>query len=490
MRRRTAGWPLRMRHPGRARPSLGTFRIAAVAVVTIGAGAAAGSAAAGSAAAASQQAVRLRLGYTCAFPSAPRPVRTLVTATFPAAGTAGLPIQPARTGIAVTLPHAAAADLARLGGAVTLTASLSTQVTERTSSATAIWPDFRSLAAAIPRRGPLTLTASGSAPPVTAAAAGEVTVTAGGLSLLFTGTAGPSSQASPSGMQVACVPRADQDTTLARIAVAAPTPARASASPADNPAKCLPFPKNLKLNPRFPLPKPPPGSRAFHVSQPGCSYATGFTNARKLNEAAIVGPGLTDLRLGLVTYTNFNHGYSYFQQNVAGQLEYHGQAVLPPARATFLAFGFVPVSATLQVSEVGSLNAALISCAPAPKPCPNKPPNVALFFGFVSLRISNVAVNGVPLNVGPHCQTVTPFNLELVGLPPSYNISAIQGVLTGTVTVPLFKGCANGSDNLDPIFNASVSGPGNFVKINQAPFCAPTTTGAPGCPPVKPPPIH
>jgi hypothetical protein len=272
--------------------------------------------------------------------------------------------------------------------------------------------------------------------------------------------------------------------------VAAPTPARASASPADNPAKCLPFPKNLKLNPRFPLPKPPPGSRAFHLSQPGCSYATGFTNARKLNEAAIVGPGLTDLRLGLVTYTNFNHGYFYFQQNVAGQLEYHGQAVLPPARATFLAFGFVPVSATLQVSEVGSLNAVLISCAPAPKPCPNNPPNVALFFGFVSLRIYNVAVNGVPLNVGPHCQTVTPFTLELVGLPPSYNISAIQGVLTGTVTVPLFKGCANGSDNLDPIFNASVSGPGNFVKINQAPFCAPTTTGAPGCPPVKPPPIH
>ena len=153
---------------------------------------------------------------------------------------------------------------------------------------------------------------------------------------------------------------------------------------------------------------------------------------------------------------------------------------------------FMPVSATLQLSELGSLNAALISCAPT-KPkfkCPFSPPNVALFYGRVTLRISDVEVNGQPLNVGPHCQTATPFNLELVGLPPTYNISAIEGILTGTITVPQFSGCANGPDNLDPIFDATVSGPGNFAKINQAPFCAPQTTGAPGCPPVKPTPTH
>src|SRR5262249_30773393 len=147
-------------------------------------------------------------------------------------------------------------------------------------------------------------------------------------------------------------------------------------------------------------------------------YAGGYTNATKLNEAALVGPGLTNLRLGVTTYAKFPPAapYTYIQIRAAAQLEYHGLPELPPARATFLAFGFTPVSATLQISEIGSLNAALISCAPTNK-CPNHPANVALFFGRVILRIYNVSVNGVPLNVGPHCQTTTPFNLELVGLP-------------------------------------------------------------------------
>jgi hypothetical protein len=195
----------------------------------------------------------------------------------------------------------------------------------------------------------------------------------------------------------------------------------------------------------------------------------------------------------LTTYTNFTPKYSYIQQRVAGQFQYHGKPVLPPARATLLAFGFVPVSATIQISEIGSLNIALISCQPT-KPkfkCPNPPPlTEALFFGSVSLRISNVDVNGVPLNVGPHCQTVSPFNLELVGVPPSFSTSTLSGILTGSITIPKFKGCGNGVENLDLIFDATVSGPGNFAKINEAPFCSPDLQGTPGCPPVKPKPVH
>ena len=488
MRMRTAGWPARMRLAALARPTpRAAFRVVAVTVVIVAAGVTGGSAAAG------QQTISLRLGYTCTFPSASRPVSALVTATFPAVGTAGQPVQPTGTGIAVTLPQAAVADLARQNAtAVTLTASLNTKVTEETRQGAAIWRNLSSPVTAISRSEPLTLSASGPAPPVTAAA-GEVTVTAGGLSLLFTARTANSRQASPSSVQAACVPRAGQDTTLARIAMAGSVPARAPASPAgkpsvDNPAKCLPFPSGLKLNPRFPLPKPPPGSVASHQSQPGCAYAAGFTNARKLNEAALVGPGLTDLKLGLTTYTKFTNKFSYFQQNVAGQFQYHGRAVLPPARATLLAFGFVPVSATIQISEIGSLNLALISCAPT-KNCPNPPPkNVALFFGRVSLRISNVDVNGVPLTVGSHCQTATPFNLVLTGIPPAYNVSLIKGVLTGTVTIPPFKGCSDGAEKLDPIFDATVSGPGNFVKVTQALVCTPQTHS--GCPPAKPIPKH
>jgi hypothetical protein len=490
MRMRTAGWPAQMRHIAVARPSpRGAFSAAAAAVVIVAAGVSAGSAAV----TADQQAVSLRLAYTCAFPSASRPVSTVVTATFPAAGTIGQPIRPTRTGIAVTVPRAVVAGLARRNAAaVTLTASLSTTAIEGTRQVSATWRDLRSPATALSPSGPVTLTASGAAPAVTAAAAGAVAITADGLSLLLTARPANGSQASPSIAPVACVPRAGQDTTLARIAVAGPAPARAPARagnpPADNPAKCLPFPKGLKLNPRFPLPKPLPGTNVFHAPVSACAYAAGYTNAQKLNEAALVGPGLTDLRLGLTTFTKFTNKFSYLYQRAAGQFEYHGQPVLPPARATLLAFGFMPVSATIQISEVGSLNVALISCTPT-KNCPNPPPkSVALFFGLVSLRISDVAVNGVPLNVGTHCQTATPFELMLTGLPPAYNVSLVQGVLTGTVTIPKFSGCSDGTENLDPIFDATVSGPGNFAKVTQAPVCTPAAQF--GCPPVKPVPTH
>jgi hypothetical protein len=476
---------------------------------------------AGSAAVAGQHPVSLRLDYICSFPSASRPVpvRTLVTATFPATATAGRPIKPTGTSIAVTLPRAAVADLARLNAAaVQLTANLSTKVSEGTRRATATWRHLRSPATAISRRRPLTLTASGSAPSVTAAAAGEVTVTAAGLSLLIArapniGLANPpngnsrlanppngnsrlaapssgnSRRARPSGVRFACVLHSGQDATLARIAVTRSAPSKTRGSGADNPAKCQPFPKHLRLNPRFPLPKPLPGSKAFRQPVKGCSYAAGYTNARKLKEAALVGPGLTNLHLGLVSYTKFTKAYNFLQQNVAAQLEYHGKPELPPARATLLGFGFVPVSATLQISETGSLNAAFISCTPNPGgKCPKVAVVRALFFGRVTLRIYDVDVNGVPLNVGPHCQTVSPFNLELVGLPPAYNPATLNGVLTGFVTIPKFKGCANGVENLDAVFDATVSGPGNFVKINQAPFCTPINKF--GCPPVKPKPVH
>jgi hypothetical protein len=291
-------------------------------------------------------------------------------------------------------------------------------------------------------------------------------------------------------MQVACTLRAGQNTTLARIAVTGSAPAPTPAATKSNPAKCLPFPKGLNLNPRFPLPKPPKGARVFHGPQNACAYAAGFTNAAKLHEAALVGPGLTDLRLGLTTYDKFDtHGHVYLQVREPGQLQYQGRPQLPPARATLLAFGFEPVSATIQISEIGSLDVALITCSYPTSQCGVSPPNVALFYGLVSLRISNVDVNGVPLNVGPHCQTATPFTLALRGVPPSYNVSLQFGVLTGVVTIPPFKGCGV-AENLDPVFNATVSGPGNFVKVTQAVLCTPTIAPPNGCPPVKPKPKH
>jgi uncharacterized protein DUF6801 len=487
MRMRTAGW---WPHSGRARldgsSARGGLRFAVLAVVMVAAGMTAGSAGA-----VGQQAASLQLVYSCAFASGPHAVSAQVTGTFPAAATAGKPVRPTGVGIAITLPHGAVASLARSHAAtVTLTATLSTSLTEGSRSTSATWRHFVSAPTAIPRTGSLRLTTTGPAPSVTVTG-GKATVAVGDLSLLFATHTANSGRASPPTTPVECVPRAGQDTTLGSIATtgSAPTrahasPTRAHASPQDDPAKCLPFPKNPKPNPLFPFPKPLKGSREFHESEPSCAYAAGFTNARKLHEAALVGPGLADLLLGQTVFSKFTGNNAYVQVRESGQFEYHGHPVLPPARATLLGFGFMPVSATLQISEIGTVNAVFVTCTYSS--CPN-PKNFAEFYARVSLNISDVKVNGVPLDVGSHCQT-SPFNLELEGLPPAYNVGSQFGVLTGTVTVPSFHGCANGTDNLDPIFTASVSGPGNFAKVTQAPFCTPVNGG--GCPPAKPKPVH
>ena len=107
--------------------------------------------------------------------------------------------------------------------------------------------------------------------------------------------------------------------------------------------------------------------------------------------------------------------------------------------------------------------------------------------------MEKVLVNGAPLNVGNDCHTVRPFPLVLTGVPP-YSLDD-GGVLNGTITVPSFTGCGVG-ENLDPIFNATVSGPGNFVQLTQGNLCINwNVTGnlpgaAEGCPANVPKPVR
>jgi hypothetical protein len=255
---------------------------------------------------------------------------------------------------------------------------------------------------------------------------------------------------------------------------------------------CLPYRQGIKLNPHFPMPKPPKkATRTTLAQQPGCTYIAGFTNARKLGEAAFVGPAYNDLVIALVTY--FYDVPEYLQDRNAGLPQYDGQPEFPPTRATLLGFGFMPVSATLQLSETGTFNAIFLQREHGKFGC-KKPKGfcaVTTVTARLDLHLSDVNVNGVPLNVGSNCQTATPFTVTLKGQYPAYQITN-GGPLTGTVNIPPFKGCHNGTDNLDPIFTASVSGAGNETLLTQARPCVPNLNAhkVPGCPPGKPHPNH
>ena len=262
------------------------------------------------------------------------------------------------------------------------------------------------------------------------------------------------------------------------------------------PAFCPPFPVNtgFPFNPRFPFPTPPPGSTVTFPEPPiqGCAFIKGFSDVRKLGEAAQVGPGFGDIQVGkrLVTSQKSN----YFETDSSGELYYKpclGSAPrckaisgLPPVHGTFLSFGFMPTEATLQITQSGTLNVVSVGTLH----------NGVLTFSKIqslaSIRVEQVRVNGALLNVGPHCRTVRPFPLSLTGKPP-YSLN-FGGVLSGTINVPPFTGCGVG-ENLDPIFNASVSGPGNIVKLNQGSLCTdwPVTGAFPsGCPATVPKPVH
>ena len=71
--------------------------------------------------------------------------------------------------------------------------------------------------------------------------------------------------------------------------------------------------------------------------------------------------------------------------------DFHGKPEFPPMRATFLAFGFVPVTATIQISQIG-IGVVKLTLAGAVAPVA---PYVVQAKVRLAVRVLNVKVNGV-----------------------------------------------------------------------------------------------
>ena len=122
--------------------------------------------------------------------------------------------------------------------------------------------------------------------------------------------------------------------------------------------------------------------------------------------------------------------------------------------------------------------------------------------GRVSLRITAITIDGVPLPLAGRCQTQSAGTLSLVGrgywvdtpgvdnnrlwLTNNYTPGS-GGRLSGTLDIPRFDGCAtDGGDDLSPLLTSAVSGPDNSVQLNVSGiYCSvtPPRGGAPGAPP-------
>jgi hypothetical protein len=289
------------------------------------------------------------------------------------------------------------------------------------------------------------------------------------------------------------------------LASAAPASSRPAAAPA------LPLAAAPAAQPT------PPACNAYSVPDQiqslGCAYVVGYANVTKLNGAAVL--GVPDPALASVVITAnrdfcvpstvpvglcvIRGGVRHTVTSYQFMLEPNGitpglsEGDFPPAAQTFLTFGFVPVSATMHLSLIGAISGT----AETTQARGQHTLISTTLSGRISIRLSDVKVNGVPLATGARCRTTEPQadNLTLAGsgdnttIPPAGYTVARGGPLTGRTTIPAFTGCrgANGED-LDPLFTAPLSGADNYVKMVQGNLCSPETGGVNGCPPEIPTP--
>ncbi len=235
---------------------------------------------------------------------------------------------------------------------------------------------------------------------------------------------------------------------------------------------------NAKIPPDCGKMKLLPGSSPANV---GCAYADGYADAAKLGSAVALLPVFVNLDvLTPKPCPNQTTGGTIVFCAVA-----NAQLTKPfHATGTFLAFGFVPITATLTLAAVQPIHVQVRQDGYLPNPTGKLTDFKLVALGFFTATVSHVLVNGVPLAVGPSCGTGQPFKLTLRGTSPQYTSVFLGGPLYGEASLTPFTHCGVG-ENLDPLLTASVSGPKNFTKVTQGEICVPRTPGK-TCPPAVP----
>ncbi|MFG1644205.1 DUF6801 domain-containing protein [Amycolatopsis sp. NPDC049252] len=159
-----------------------------------------------------------------------------------------------------------------------------------------------------------------------------------------------------------------------------------------------------------------------------------------------------------------------------------GSTVFKPATATFLGFGFVPVTATIEFLPLDYQNSKLIDISGGLHDDPVTGEPVLDTQLSVIARLSEAKVNGVPLDLGPDCVTATPVSLELSGPYDPFSVGHIRTDPEKGFELPAFRGCGAGGQDLNPLLTGMSSGPGNqaFVDTyNLVPCTEPDQTQCP-----------
>ncbi|HEX5407712.1 MAG TPA: DUF6801 domain-containing protein [Pseudonocardiaceae bacterium] len=499
-----------------------------------------------------QQNAHRHFTYSCLFPSGTQQVDVDITAAFPSSGTVGQAVAPANGTVTVAIPHAGLRSLTALHAAtVGSITQLHTTIGQNGRSENASWTNLVAAPKPIPATGDLVLTASTKAPTITPRAAGDITFGAGTIVMLLSPKQANGLPTAQATIAVGCAPQAGQHVRFATVPVPSatvsasrelkgaltiqqPRSARSSViaqddGPTTTPADCGIIPPDY-----------PDDSLGLGL----CGFLTGLVNVNKLDQATPIAPNgalfnaFGPYEVAITCEPDFEptvqdcqaqpperHDLLHAFQCSFAQFENNGhQLELPPTKATFVAFGFEPVTATMNLSEApwpadspptpaavcGTGIFSQFVFGPPPPPLPNpavlvtsdsvnnlSPDGVftttlnTTLETYLDVRISDATVNGVPLTVGNHCHTSQPVHslttasggVDQDGNPFGYSFVS-GGPVLGTIDIPSFTGCGVGGDDLDPLFDSAVSSNNDFLHLTQGPLCTPSTTI--GCPPTVP----
>jgi hypothetical protein len=121
---------------------------------------------------------------------------------------------------------------------------------------------------------------------------------------------------------------------------------------------------------------------------------------------------------------------------------------LPPATGSFQELGLIPVTATVAFIQNGPTTGKV-----------NLNTGAVTTTSSITLQITSLSVAGLPVPVGPACESATPASVSLASQP---GFSIVKGgTVSGTYTVPPFAHCGL----ITPVLNLTIAGPGNTISL-------------------------
>ncbi|WP_409463750.1 hypothetical protein [Amycolatopsis sp. GA6-003] len=166
---------------------------------------------------------------------------------------------------------------------------------------------------------------------------------------------------------------------------------------------------------------------------------------------------------------------------LSGRVPLTGKLSIPVTESYFVAFRFMPATATVELVPAGDVTGSTQVLTGKDANCKKTQTNLCAdseVTAKVFVKLSNVKVDGKPLDVGPDCRTAQPAEVTLKALLP-LAFPAPPAKVTTTFTTPPFAGCV-GREDLSRLFTGLVSGPGNTLVTDLVLRCV-GSSGPNGC---------